>query len=205
MRKPSQEGAQSRTPQSLTVAAGVAALTFALASAVAMAQTAGRDAASPPPPPPASPPPAATATPPPQGAADPFGAWVQQFQQGGEMMQQGVANWGASFGHMVDAINQTGQATRDAADAAGKAAVSVSKLPTSIITAGHEPCVIAPNGAPDCRGAAATLCRAKGFPSGTSVDFVTVENCPPEYRASREEAPAGVCTMEHYVIKALCQ
>jgi hypothetical protein len=190
---------QFHTPESLTAIALTSAavvLTCALAFTASMAQTPDPDVPSSP---------AAGAAPPPQsqGAADALGSWVQQSSH---MMQQGVANVGAGFGQMVGAIGgQANQATRDAADVARNAAVSVSKLPNTGITAGHELCAVAPNGAPDCGGAAATLCRANGFASGTSVDFVTVENCPPEYRASRREVPEGVCTKESYVTKALCQ
>src|SRR6266481_1471275 len=47
--------------------------------------------------------------------------------------------------------------------------------------------------------AAAALCRAKGYVGGTSVDFETVEKCPPPYRVSGRNTPEGVCTMEHFV------
>jgi hypothetical protein len=128
------------------------------------------------------------------------GVWMQQS---GQLMQQGVTNLGAGFGQVVGAIG--GQANQATKDAARNAAASVSKLPNTGVTAGSERCVPAPNGAPDCRGAAETLCRAKGYAGGTSVDFITVENCPPPWRTSRRNAPEGVCTMEHYVTKALCQ
>ena len=122
----------------------------------------------------------------------------QLMQQGDQFVQQGVATVGAGFGQVVG--------TGDAAEAARTAATNFTKLPVSSITAGHERCAIAPNGAPDCLVAARTLCQAKGFGGGTSVDFITVENCPPQYRtARRDEVPAGVCTMEHYVTHALCQ
>jgi hypothetical protein len=117
-------------------------------------------------------------------------------------MKQGVAN----FRRMVDTVGgQANRATQSAADAARNAATSVTKLPRTAITAGNERCTVAPNGAPDCRGAAATLCLAKGYGSGTSVDFITVETCPPPWRNSPRQAPEGACTMEHYVTKALCQ
>jgi hypothetical protein len=117
-------------------------------------------------------------------------------------MQQGVANMGTGLSEMVGAIGgQANQASRNAADAAA----SVARIPNTTITGGHERCVIAPNGAPDCSAAAETLCRTKGFAMGASVDFLTVENCPPPYRTSRRDAPEGVCTMEHYVTKALCR
>jgi hypothetical protein len=152
---------------------------------------------------PSSPPTDTAAQPAAPGAATTFGTWMQQS---GQRMQQGVADMGAGFGEIVGAIGgQANRTTKDAADAARSAATSVSKLPQTSVITGNERCVIAPNGAPDCRGAAATLCRAKGYVGGSSVDFVTVENCPPPYRTQRRDAPEGVCTKEHYVTKALCQ
>jgi hypothetical protein len=159
---------------------------------------------------PSSPPADAAAPPSVPNVATTVGTWVQQsgqmMQQSGEMMQQGVANMGAGFGEMVGAIGgEANRATRGAADAARSAATEVSKLPQTGITAGSERCAIARNGAPDCGAAAATLCRAKGYAGGSSVDFVTVEKCPPPWRSSPRSAPEGACTMEHYVTKALCQ
>lgn len=163
------------------------ALVFACVTATA--QTPGPDAPSPAP--------ANTPAPPePQGAFDALGNWVQQ----------GVANVGAGFGAMVGAVGgQAGQAAKQAADAARNAATSVTKLPVTGVAEGRERCILAPNGAPDCRIAVEALCRAKGYVGGTSVDLVTVENCPPRYRVSRRDAPEGVCTMEHFVTRALCQ
>lgn len=165
------------------------ALVLVLLPAAALAQTAGREAAS------------AGTTPsqPPTPQPDPATALLGTVLQGGsQFMQQGVATMGAGFGQMVG--------TGDAAEAARTAANGFTRLPTTGISAGHERCTIAPNGAPDCLVAARTLCRAKGFTAGTSVDFITVENCPPQYRTTRrDDIPAGTCTMEHYVTQALCQ
>lgn len=194
-RKP--EPAQPHAPQSVIFVARAAAvlLTFVLASTVAAAQAPGPQA-------PPSPPANAAAPPPAPNPVDAFGNFVRQ---GGHLMQEGVASMGTGFGQMIGAIGgQANGATGDAADAARNAAAAVSRLPNTGITTGHERCIIAPNGAPDCGVAAATLCRAKGYANGTSIDFVTIENCPPPYRTSRD-APEGVCTMEHYVTKAVCQ
>ena len=162
-----------------------------LACGIATAQAPGPEA----PPPNTS---NASAPPPtqPQGVFDAFGNWVQQ----------GVANMGAGFGAMVGAVgSQAGQAAKGAADVARDTATSVSKLPVSGIIIGRERCILAPNGAPDCRVAAEALCRVKGYKAGTSVDFESVEKCPPPYRAAGRNTPEGVCTMEHFVTRALCQ
>jgi hypothetical protein len=188
------EMAQQRESECAAAAASAAAslLIFgilAFACVAATAQTHGPEA------PPSAP--ADTSAPTePQRAFDALGNWVQQ----------GVANVGAGFGAMVGAVGgQAGQAAKGAADAARNAATSVSKLPVTGVADGRERCVLAPNGAPDCRVAAEALCRAKGYVGGTSVDFQTVETCPPPYRVSRRDAPEGVCTKEHFVTKALCQ
>jgi hypothetical protein len=116
---------------------------------------------------------------------------------------------------MVGVVDQAGQAAKGAADAASTmaksaaevardTASSVPKLPTGVIR-GRERCLLAPNGAPDCRAAAETMCRAKGYVGGASVDFETAEKCPPPYRVSSRNTPEGVCTFEHFVTSALCQ
>src|SRR5712671_6330098 len=188
------EQARWRESECATIAVRAAAVVlacnvFVLACIAAMAQTPSPDA-------PSSPPASAPAPSKPQGFFDAFGNWVQQ----------GVANAGAGFGAMVGAVGgQAGQAAKGAADAARNAATSMTKLPVAGITDGRERCILAPNGAPDCRVAAEALCRAKGYVGGTSVDFETVEKCPPRYRVSGRSVPEGVCTMEHFVTKALCQ
>jgi hypothetical protein len=204
-----QHGAQRAFDRAMTAACAVACLLalhcLLLAGGAAQAQT-----PSPEPPAtsnsPATPISPAPPPPAPQGFIDAFGNWVQQ----------GVANVGAGFGAMVGAVGgQANQAAKGAADAASTVAKgaadvardtasSVPKLPTGVI-AGRERCILAPNGAPDCRAAAETMCRAKGYVGGASVDFETAEKCPPPYRVSSRNTPEGVCSMEHFVTKALCQ
>ena len=153
---------------------------------------------------PAPAPPAATAPP-----AEPAGV-VGAF---GTLMQQGVTSMTTGFDAMVgaakgaaDAASTVAKGAADAAKgAAGVAVDGVTKLPVAGIAAGREQCAIAGNGAPDCQVAAAALCRAQGFSTGTSVDFETAENCPAGYRASSREQPEGACPLEHFVTRALCK
>lgn len=94
---------------------------------------------------------------------------------------------------------------KGAADVAKGTADAIGRLGTSRIIAGREVCATAPNGAPDCRAAAQALCRANGFNTGNSVDYVTAEKCPAQaYQGGRMPA-AGECPLEHVVIRALCQ
>jgi hypothetical protein len=191
--KQSQRHVPERTAVAVRSAAGLLAFAaFALACITAPAQTPGPEA-------PSSIPAGTPAPSQPQGVFDTVGNW----------MQQGVANAGAGFGAMVGAVGgQASQAAKDAADAARNAAANVTKLPVSSITAGRERCALAPNGAPDCGVAAEALCRARGYVGGTSVDFETVEKCPTRRRVSGHyvrDVAEGLCTMEHFVTKALCQ
>jgi hypothetical protein len=96
-----------------------------------------------------------------------------------------------------DAAKTTVEGARDAADA-------VARIPTARAVSGHEKCQLAPNGAPDCVSAANTICKAKGFGSGKSVDMTTAEICPTKvYLSGRSTGPE--CTTETFVSRALCQ
>jgi hypothetical protein len=163
------------------------------------------------PPNPANDPPAATPAPTPPPAESPgfvgvFGNWVQQ---GMTSMSTGIdAMFGAAKG-AADAASTVAKGAagvaKDAADAAVDTAAGVTKLSVPGVAGGHEQCLLAGNGAPDCRVAAEALCRARGFATGTSVDFVTSEKCQPPYRSSGRDTPEGACTQEHFVTRALCK
>lgn len=96
-----------------------------------------------------------------------------------------------------DAAKTTVEGAKDAADA-------VARIPAARAVSGHEKCQLAPNGAPDCVAAANTMCKAKGFDSGKSVDMTTAEVCPPKvYMSGRSTGPE--CTTETFVSRAFCQ
>jgi len=182
------------------IAAGIAASVILLAG-IAAAQTISAPLTPP------SDPPAVTPAPPPAtegpGLAGVFGTWLQQ----------GMTSMGNGFDAMMGAAkgaaNAASNVAKGAADAAkGAADVAVdgvTKLPVAGVASGREQCAIAGNGAPDCQVAAEALCRARGFGTGASVDFVTAEKCQPPYRTSGRDTPEGACTLEHFVTRALCK
>jgi hypothetical protein len=193
------------------LAAGVAAAQ-APAEAPKPAEEAAASAA-PAPPPPAAENPAQTdparENPAPEnpGFVGAFGTWMQQgvtsMSSGFDAVAKGAADAASTMAKgAADAA--TGAATV-AKDAAGVAVNGVTKLPVSGFASGHEQCTLAANGAPDCRAAAEDLCRTHGFATGTSVDYVTSERCPPAYRLSSRERPEGMCPMEHFVTRAMCR
>jgi hypothetical protein len=122
--------------------------------------------------------------------------------------EQQTANVSSSFrdarkkvegfsGAASDVAKTTVEGARDAADA-------VARIPTARTVSGHEKCLLAPNGAPDCVSAANAICKAKGFGSGKSVDMTTSEVCPAKvYLSGRSTGPE--CTTETFVSRALCQ
>jgi hypothetical protein len=103
-----------------------------------------------------------------------------------------------NFGH------EASIAARTTADTAKDAADAVARIPNARVFSGHVKCRIAPNGAPDCIAAANTVCKAKGFASGKSVDMTTAETCPPKvYMSGRSSGPG--CRTETFVSRVLCQ
>ena len=96
-----------------------------------------------------------------------------------------------------NAAKTTMQGAKDAAGA-------VARIPVARAVTGHETCQVAANGAPDCVAAANTMCKAKGFESGSSLDMTTAEVCPPKvYMSGR--STGDECKMETFVSRALCQ
>jgi hypothetical protein len=103
-----------------------------------------------------------------------------------------------NFGHEAGlAAKSTAAGAKDAADA-------VARLPSARVVTGHEKCVNAPNGAPDCVAAAVTMCKTKGFESGKSMDMTTAQVCPPKVLLSGRTTGAE-CRDETFVSRALCQ
>jgi len=143
---------------------------------------------------------------PPQAAQPPqssglLGAVVRWFDEQAAKLHSTFQD----AGRQVETLgHQAGVAARDTASGAKDAADVVARIPNTRVVTGHEKCLIAPNGAPDCVAAANAVCRAKGYQSGKSVDMTTAEVCPPKvYMAGRSAGPG--CTTETFVSRALCQ
>jgi hypothetical protein len=96
-----------------------------------------------------------------------------------------------------DAMKGAAQATRNAVDA-------LIRLPSARFIEVHERCAAAQNGAPDCRTAAAKVCRVKGFSDGHPVNVQSSENCPPAVWMSGHPPAAGQCPQETVVLMVAC-
>lgn len=145
------------------------------------------------------------ATPPSPGALEQVGRWIDDsVSTAGEGIGKAFEGTIGGFGGIG---GQAGSAAKGAADAAttvakgvaqgaADVATTAARLPTSRIASGRERCTIAPNGAPDCRGAAAALCKTMGFKSGTSIDFENAENCPAQVLMAGRKRAEGECPVD---------
>ena len=157
------------------------------------------------------------------GFIDAFGRWMQESTAGfnsnvnsawealpGKGMTDAAANAASSAAKSTaDAAKGAAEVTQGAASAMGNAARdtagALTRLPGARIVVGRERCAIAPNGAPDCRVAAASLCKANGLAGGSSVDFETAEVCPADAMMARWRGEQVTCATENYVTRSLCQ
>lgn len=117
----------------------------------------------------------------------------------GRFIDKSMAGIGSNIKDARDSIDA---ATGRAGEGASRAAAG---LPKTGIVGGHELCPTAPNGAPDCRVATAQLCRAKGFESGSSLDFQSERKCPAYDWQSGRRPTQEECWTESYVTRALCR
>ena len=89
------------------------------------------------------------------------------------------------------------------AKSAGESLSNIAK--TSMMVSGRAACLVAANGAPDCKAGAERLCQSKGYKEGKSLDTDAAEKCSPKvYLPGRKREP-GDCKTENYVTRALCQ
>lgn len=130
----------------------------------------------------------------------------QQNQPGfldaiGRFFQDSAANLNAGLKGTQDNLNNLGsQATGAARDTVD----SVARLPGTRVVTGRERCLLSANGAPDCVAAAEAVCKAKGLPTGRSLDIQSAEDCPVHVLLGRAARP-GECKQNTYVTRAVCQ
>jgi len=148
------------------------------------------------------------------GLVDAFGRWIKDS----------VSNWNTGVKGAADAAKGAADVATDVAKGAAGVATDVAKgaadaattvtretadavarIPVARFVNAREVCPVAPNGAPDCRAAAETICKAHGFGSGSSADFQTYQKCPPIALNRTDGGPPPPCTIESAVTRALCQ
>ncbi|ANW04578.1 hypothetical protein [Bradyrhizobium icense] len=89
------------------------------------------------------------------------------------------------------------------AKGAGESLSNIAK--PSIMVSGRAACLVAANGAPDCKAGADRLCQSKGYKEGKSLDTDAAEKCSPKVFLPGYKRQSGDCKTENYVTRALCQ
>jgi hypothetical protein len=75
----------------------------------------------------------------------------------------------------------------------------------SVMVSGRAACLVAANGAPDCKAGTDRLCQSKGYKEGKSLDTDAAEKCSPKVFLPGYKRQSGDCKTENYVTRALCQ
>jgi hypothetical protein len=144
------------------------------------------------------------------GFFESIGRW---FENGFASLKNGMKDAKGGIDSLGDKAATTGktigekaaQVGKNAADATKDAVDAVAKLPKTRVVNGRERCEVSPNGAPDCRVAAQSICSAKGLAGGTSMDFVSAEKCPAAVWMNRRKPEPGECVTETFVTRAMCE
>ena len=107
---------------------------------------------------------------------------------------------------LLPSLKSPGETMDDLNARAKGAGESLSNIARpSIMASGRAACLVAANGAPDCKAGADRLCQSKGYKEGKSLDTDAAEKCSPKvYLPGRKREP-GDCKTENYVTRALCQ
>ncbi|MCA1453068.1 hypothetical protein I6F35_07515 [Bradyrhizobium sp. BRP22] len=82
--------------------------------------------------------------------------------------------------------------------------LSALTRPSSIVT-GRAACLVAANGAPDCKAGADRLCQSKGYKEGKSLDTDAAEKCSPIVFLPGHKRGPNDCRTENFVTRAICQ
>jgi len=107
---------------------------------------------------------------------------------------------------MLPTLKSPGETIDDLNARAKDAGQSLSNMARpSLMVTGRAACLVAANGAPDCKAGADRLCQSKGFKEGKSLDTDAAEKCSPKVFLPGRKREPGDCKTENYVTKALCQ
>ena len=116
---------------------------------------------------------------------------------------------GRWFGNSKEAINSSVRGTQETLGTLGNqardAAGSVVAIPGTRIITGRQLCPPAPNGAPDCQQGVDALCRTKGFQGGRTLEVASGTRCSAKNLLAGGTPKEGLCRMETYVTRAVCQ
>ena len=163
-------------------------------------------------PPPSEPPPVLRALPDSGAAADPTRPDPSRPDQNDPMAPNRsgfidevgkwlhAPSWGLpSIKSPQQTLEEWNKSARDATD-------NLTRMSRQQVVTGRVKCLVAANGAPDCKSAATKMCVEKGFKDGQSLDSDSAESCPAAVLLSGDKPKQRqACVLENFVIRALCQ
>ena len=123
----------------------------------------------------------------------------------GRFIDQSLSTVGAGVKGAGDTLGGVPNTAGGIAKGVGDAAGTIARLPVTNIVRGFERCAEAPNGAPDCETASLSLCRAKGFERGKSLDITSSYKCPAQLWREGRQPNDAECRNEAHVSRAVCQ
>ncbi|WP_454632886.1 hypothetical protein [Bradyrhizobium cenepequi] len=98
-----------------------------------------------------------------------------------------------------ETVNDLNTRAKDAGES-----LSALTKPSSVVT-GRSACLVAANGAPDCKAGADKLCQSKGYKEGKSLDTDAAEKCSPIVFLPGHKRGPNDCRTENFVTRAICQ
>lgn len=149
---------------------------------------------------PAAPPPAQAAPPadqpsaPPEPPARSNPGLVEEI---GKLLKGTTSSLTPSLPSPQQTIDGLNSSARKAADSLSR----IAPLSGQSVVIGRTMCIVASNGAPDCKSASDQLCREKGYKEGRSIDIETAQKCS----AKAYFSGGSACRTENFVTRAVCQ
>ena len=140
------------------------------------------------------------------GFIDAFGRWLGNSKARLDEGIRGTQDTLGGIGSQAnDAVSNAAGAVKDAAGAAKQATGVIVGLPGTRVVTGRQRCPLAPNGAPDCLPAAASLCKYRGFTGGRGLDINSAQKCPAWIWLQGRAPEEAECRTETFVTRAVCQ
>jgi len=141
---------------------------------------------------------------PPQAAPQPIGPQPPRDENPGLINE--IGKLFEKSKSLLPPLKSPGEAIEElnaGAKGAGESLSNVAK--PSVMVSGRMACLVAANGAPDCKAGADRLCQSKGHKEGKSLDTDAAEKCSPKVYMPGYKRQPGDCRTENYVTRAVCQ
>jgi hypothetical protein len=106
---------------------------------------------------------------------------------------------------ILPTLKSPGETLDDLNARAKDAGETLSRLATPAMVSGRMKCVVAANGAPDCKAAADRLCQTREFKEGKSLTTDSAETCSARVLIPGRVRKPDDCRTDNYVTRALCQ